>query len=243
MPATRPDIVFLDIEMPGLSGVQLAERTAGRPPVIVFITAFSQYAVAGVRRRGNGLRAETVFRRALPRGARRARSGGSASAASASWRADGGRRPELQQRRRRILTLRLAVPAAPVAQAGRRARSSLRDGRDRLDRGAGLLRDGALDARPVTWSARSLTPSRRSSIRTSFVRAHRTAIVNVQHVRETHDRDGLRLVLSDGSAVAVSRSRKHQVEARVVSKVALSTQRMAARARPAAQDALPCKDV
>ena len=42
---TRPDIVFLDIEMPGLSGVQLAEDLQSEPPVIVFTTAFSQYAV------------------------------------------------------------------------------------------------------------------------------------------------------------------------------------------------------
>ena len=35
-----------------------------------------------------------------------------------------------------------------------------------------------------------------------------------QHVRETHDRDGLRLVLSDGAEVGVSRSRKSQVETR-----------------------------
>ena len=46
-----------------------------------------------------------------------------------------------------------------------------------------------------------------------FVRAHRTAIVNVEHVRESHDRDGLCLVLSDGSDVGVSRGRKMQVEA------------------------------
>ena len=30
---TRPDIVFLDIEMPGLSGVQLAEDLQSEPPV------------------------------------------------------------------------------------------------------------------------------------------------------------------------------------------------------------------
>ena len=45
-----------------------------------------------------------------------------------------------------------------------------------------------------------------------FVRAHRMAIVNLTHVRETHDRDGLHLVLSDGTRVGVSRSRRSQVE-------------------------------
>ena len=46
----------------------------------------------------------------------------------------------------------------------------------------------------------------------AFVRTHRMSIVNLHHVRETHERDGLHLVLSDGSHVAVSRSRKAQVE-------------------------------
>ena len=39
----------------------------------------------------------------------------------------------------------------------------------------------------------------------TFVRTHRTAIVNLTHVRETLDRDGLRLVLSEGTQVGVSR--------------------------------------
>ena len=42
-----PDVVFLDIQMPGLTGLGLAERLAGdaRAPHIVFITAHHQYAV------------------------------------------------------------------------------------------------------------------------------------------------------------------------------------------------------
>ena len=33
----------------------------------------------------------------------------------------------------------------------------------------------------------------------AFVRVHRTAIVNVQHMRETRDRDGMCLTLTDGT--------------------------------------------
>ncbi len=40
----RPDIAFLDIKMPGLSGMQVARETAGICRV-VFITAYDQYAV------------------------------------------------------------------------------------------------------------------------------------------------------------------------------------------------------
>ncbi len=45
--ALAPDVVFLDIQMPGLSGLNLADRLAGdeRAPHIVFITAHHQYAL------------------------------------------------------------------------------------------------------------------------------------------------------------------------------------------------------
>jgi two-component system response regulator LytT len=41
------DIIFLDIQMPGLTGVQLAEVLAGlsSPPSIIFVTAHSEHAV------------------------------------------------------------------------------------------------------------------------------------------------------------------------------------------------------
>jgi len=44
---TPTDVVFLDINMPGVSGVQLAEglKTHPQPPAVVFVTAYTQYAV------------------------------------------------------------------------------------------------------------------------------------------------------------------------------------------------------
>ena len=49
--ALRPDIVFLDIRMPGLSGLEVAEALAedwpsgGPLPLVVFVTAYDQYAL------------------------------------------------------------------------------------------------------------------------------------------------------------------------------------------------------
>jgi two-component system, LytTR family, response regulator LytT len=42
------DVVFLDVDMPGVSGMQLAEALAEmeKPPAIVFVTAYSEHAVA-----------------------------------------------------------------------------------------------------------------------------------------------------------------------------------------------------
>ena len=44
--AGRPDVLFLDIQMPGTSGIKLAETLAGlkTPPAVVFVTAFAEYA-------------------------------------------------------------------------------------------------------------------------------------------------------------------------------------------------------
>jgi two-component system response regulator AlgR len=46
--ALSPDLLLLDIEMPGLDGIEVARALAARQPTpaIVFVTAFDQFAVA-----------------------------------------------------------------------------------------------------------------------------------------------------------------------------------------------------
>ena len=43
--ATRPDVIFLDIEMPQLSGTSLADSLPEPRPFVVFATAYDRYAV------------------------------------------------------------------------------------------------------------------------------------------------------------------------------------------------------
>ena len=45
----KPDIAFLDIHMPGLTGLQVAE-TLSSTTHIVFVTAFDEYAIAAIKR-------------------------------------------------------------------------------------------------------------------------------------------------------------------------------------------------
>lgn len=46
--ADKPDVLFLDIQMPGTSGIKLAETLSGlkNPPAVVFVTAFAEYAAS-----------------------------------------------------------------------------------------------------------------------------------------------------------------------------------------------------
>ena len=40
-----PDVVFLDVEMPGLNGLEVSRQLGSKPPRIVFATAYDQFAV------------------------------------------------------------------------------------------------------------------------------------------------------------------------------------------------------
>ncbi|HEX7808446.1 MAG TPA: LytTR family DNA-binding domain-containing protein [Thermoanaerobaculia bacterium] len=41
----NPDLVFLDVQMPGLTGLQVAEQLGDAMPVTIFVTAYDQFAI------------------------------------------------------------------------------------------------------------------------------------------------------------------------------------------------------
>src|SRR5437762_8888146 len=41
----QPDVVFLDVQMPGLTGFEVARRLLGNRSQIVFVTAYDQHAI------------------------------------------------------------------------------------------------------------------------------------------------------------------------------------------------------
>ena len=55
-----PDVAFLDVQMPGLTGFEVARRLmeAGTGPSVIFVTAFDQRAIEALRSERRGLRAE-----------------------------------------------------------------------------------------------------------------------------------------------------------------------------------------
>jgi two-component system LytT family response regulator len=200
------DIAFLDIEMPESSGLQIADRAAADGPVVVFVTAFSRYApsafdVSAVDYVLKPFSDERFFA-ALERAKQRVR-----------------------ERRLNALAGQIAMvssemkhgDAAPSAYLQRMA---FKDGdRSIVLNTAEIVWIEAEDYYVLIHSKRG-----RHMIRATlasleerldpqvFVRVHRAAIVNVDEVREARDDERLMLVLSNGSQVPVSRSRRRHIE-------------------------------
>ena len=45
----EPDVIFLDIEMPGMDGITMAKKMDAEHTEIIFTTAYDQYAIEAVR--------------------------------------------------------------------------------------------------------------------------------------------------------------------------------------------------
>jgi two-component system, LytTR family, response regulator len=211
----RPDIAFLDIEMPGSSGLQLAASLDGHGPVVVFITAFSNYATSAfdVSAIDYVLKpfSDKRFGEAVERAKRRVRERrlGALATQVASLSA------ELHSEEDGSTSGREAADAPAYLQ-----RLAFKDGeRSVVLKTADVLWVEAEDYYVLIHSkqGRHMVRASMASLEQRldprhFRRVHRTAIVNVDEVRAMYDRGGLHLTLSDGSDVPVSRSRRTQIE-------------------------------
>ena len=206
----KPDLLFLDVQMPGIGGFELLEKVMpGRQPITVFVTAYDAYALKAFEVRAldyllkpfSDERFEATLERARERVRAREREALGEKVLSLVEE-----HPALEERqyvsrlvvknRGQILFLDVGdvdwIEAAGVYAA-------IHEG-DREH----LVRESlsALEAR--------LDPSR-------FARIHRSAIVSLDRVTELRIDDGgsCRVVLRDGTVLPLSRRQRDALEARL----------------------------
>lgn len=213
----RPDIVFLDIEMPEVTGLDLARDLTEDGPVVVFVTAFSRYAPEAfdVSASDYVLKpfSDQRFSEALERAKRRVRERRLGDLATRLATLSSELRPDDQQPEQK-------------SDGGYLQRLSFREcDRTIVIKTAELIWIEAEDYYVRIHSSRG-----RHLVRTAlttlegrlnpqqFLRVHRGAIVNVQAVTEVRDAGGLALVLTDGTEVPVSRSRRAAVESSLLAR-------------------------
>jgi two-component system LytT family response regulator len=213
---TRPDLVFLDVQMPELDGFEVLERLGGELPSVVFVTAHDRYALRAFEVHALDYLLKPFdaerFHQALERGrtqvARRAEGGPNRVASLLEQLArERGPAPEAAPRRRwldwvmvksrgRVEFLRMADVDWIEAEGNYVKLHAGKKG--------WLIREkiGTLEER--------LDPD-------TFLRVHRSSIVQLDRVAELHPMvagDGI-LVLRDGTQVKLSRGYRKRLLERV----------------------------
>jgi two-component system, LytTR family, response regulator len=188
----RPDLLFLDVVMPGATGLEVLERLQYEPKVI-FTTAHDRYAVAAFELGALDYLLKPFGRDRLERVLRRTQAAMDGLAAPLLSRA----RESLEQARplSRIF-VRDGVRILPISLAS-------------LERA-----QGADDYVTVHTSAKEYLVSIRLSdleehlAAASFLRIHRSHLINLEHIVSIEPYDGARVqvVMKSGARIVASRA-------------------------------------
>jgi two-component system, LytTR family, response regulator len=203
----RPDVVFLDIQMPELSGIQAVERLRELDPIpaVVFTTAFDQYAVTAFE-------LEAVDYLLKPFSARRFL----AAFERARQAVASHGTPATLDRARAVLAA--ASAPAPLERIFVREGSNILplalppiecvEGQDDYAMIHAQGRRYLIGLRLGTLEARLANPP--------FLRVHRSHIVNLDHVERMRLLDNGRVEeqMKDGATVPVSRIRSQELRRR-----------------------------
>jgi DNA-binding LytR/AlgR family response regulator len=198
----QPDVVFLDVEMPGLSGLDVLEKLPNRRFEVVFVTAFQEHALRAFDEGAcdyvlKPFRPERLYA-ALERASRRVDMRAQLAPPSTST-TEAGPSGSLESIVIREANGVRVIPLADVVCFMSQDHYTLvftRDGQESLSERSLAALEDTLDARV-------------------FTRAHRKCIVRIDAVRTVGVGNNPRIELVTGLSVPLARSRRRAVMDRI----------------------------
>jgi len=204
--STACDLMFLDVQMPGVGGFDVVRRWSGRLPVTVFVTAYQEFAVRAFESCALDYLVKPVsqarFDATMARVRERIRLGESEALAGRLTAMLDSLREEGAERQ--ATSRSLLVPTSSGKLALDPVEIDWIEARDYYS---------CIHAGPRRYLIReSMRSLERRLMREDFVRVHRGAIVRLAQVRELVSRpQGLILVLKGGTRIPVSRRKRDQL--------------------------------
>jgi two-component system, LytTR family, response regulator len=197
-----PDAIFVDVELPGVSGLELVRRIdPDRRPHVVFVTAFAQYAVEAFDVGAVHYLVKPFGPEEVTAALRRIREAMSSRAATAAFSQLGGGSAEGQRPLQRVV----------VKHRGR-ARLLRVEQIDWIEAAGNYTRIHVSGASHLLRE--SIVSLEKKLDRQQFVRVHRSAMVNLDRIRELlpMSHGDYVLILHDDTRIALSRGYRSRLE-------------------------------
>ena len=207
----RPDLVFLDVQMPGKTGFDvISALTDGQRPHVVFVTAFDRFALRAFEVHALDYLLKPVNEERFDAAVARVREAMSHATDSAMVR-----------RVRQVAADLQVVPAPSMASSVDRLPIKANDGRIMVVRVLDIdwiEADGdyvSVHTKGKSWLIRETIAAMELRLALSgFVRIHRSTLVNTERVKELQPRDKGEyiVVLNDGTELKLTRNYRASVE-------------------------------
>lgn len=203
----EPDVLLLDVELPGTTGIEVLLRSE-QDPAVIFTTAYDQHAVTAFELGAFDYLVKPFGRERFAEALSRVRERLDAAG-------EGESSPSASRRARTALSGDDPLERLFVRSSGSIVPVDV-DDVTRLEASGDYVRvhlpdESYLVSLSMAEFERRLDPDR-------FLRVHRSHMVNVDHIDrvEEHDRRRLRVHLDDGGSVVASRSGSSDLRDRVV---------------------------
>ncbi|MGL5889749.1 MAG: LytR/AlgR family response regulator transcription factor [Bacteroidia bacterium] len=199
----RPDIIFLDVEMPDMNGFQLLEKTKGCFTSVVFTTAHSHYSIQAIRASAFDYLLKPIDVNELKDVTDRLISKYRNNITNEISQSVSERLETLERILLKPELHRLAVQST--------------DGYAMLDYTTIIRLEAESNYTHIYTLQKKYTVARllrsfeEQLLAAGFIRVHSAHLVNLRHIEHYQRGDGGYLIMSDKSSVEVSRSRKKEL--------------------------------
>ena len=208
MRQTRPDIVFLDVQMPEMDGFEVARAVADTKPLVIFTSAYDEYALRAFEVQAFDYLLKPFDGRRFRESLQRART-----------RVECDRSGQLDRRPvnmpEPMQTARVAPDRIAVRNNGRVVFVKLAD-IDWIEAADNYVclhcgRETHVVRETMNELEARLDPAQ-------FLRVHRSSIVNLDRVRELQPwfRGDYRIVLRDGTELTLTKNHREKLESRLL---------------------------